>query len=204
MAIQRYTAKPYQFSWDGLNVGMRLPNVEEMVKLTAARDAYWGTITDDKPQGDQTKLTEFQFVVGSTLACDPENVKNPWFAESRAKQKELEDNGVLKDVAEDMPSSFFVAATEFFNSTITRANLSDEDRKKFDEQIDKLKKAAEKAEGEEGDGEGEGDSEAGKSATENGTPTIPTAPNSDASVSGSPSISSAPSISSTAGDTTAS
>lgn len=204
MAVQRYTAKPYSFTWDGLRVGMRLPNVEEMIKLTAARDAYWDTITDKKQQGDQTKLTEFQFVVGSTLACDPDDAKNPWFAENRDKQRELEANKVSKDVAEDMPSSFFVAATDFFNNTITRANLSDEDRKKFDDSIAQLKKAAQ--EDEDADKE-QGDSEAGKpeaTAPTNGTPTTPTVPNSDGSQSELQSTLNAPSISSTDGVTTAS
>lgn len=200
MSIKVYTQKPYVFHWDGTEYGLRLPTVDEMVKLMEARDRFFATITETQQQGDQGIATHFNFLVGKALTCDPADRNNPWFAENAEKQKELAQNNVHKNLAEEMPSAFFVCATEFFNHTIARANLSDEARATYDKNYAKSMSVL--------DDPAEGDSQAGdelpETPSEVGTETTPTPPNSVDSASESASTSNANLIQSTDGTTASS
>lgn len=168
MSITIYLEKPRVFEWEGMQVGMRLPKVDEMKEITRARDAFFNSITETTPQGDQTLMVDYQFLVGSTLACDPTNAANSWFAKNAAEQKQLADNQVHKQLAEEMPSPFFVAATAFFNREVTKSEQTDDQREKSVVPENPPTETTEET---------------------NGTPTIPTVQNSVVSSSESQNIS---------------
>lgn len=128
MAVKRYVPKPTTFEFDGIQVGLRQPTVDEMIQISVTRAAYIKTLQValreeiDEPsglpaEGDSQKLFALQQLIATTLCCDPEDATNPWFAKDAEESKRMG-----KDQPGDVPAAFFAAAFEAF----VALNKSDE------------------------------------------------------------------------------
>ena len=120
MAIKRYVAKPVPFDFDGMQVGLRRPTVDQMIAISAKRSVYVRTLQDsmreeiENPsglpaEGDTEKLFELQKLIAEMLCCDPDNINESWFAKTPEEAKAAD-----KNLVGEMPQGFFAAAFDCF------------------------------------------------------------------------------------------
>lgn len=126
MSIKRFKPSVDVVDVDGIEVGYRKPYTFEMIEISKLREAVIEAgISEENGKGSEA-LIAMQVYISSTLACDPSDPTNPWFAKDAAKQAELHQNGVDKDTPDDVPYDFHLAvANAFLTKSRTQAKERD-------------------------------------------------------------------------------
>ena len=129
MAIQRYKAtENLQFAEvNGVKVGVRGVTVQEMLEITRQRQKFLESVNADVKadgttgEGDTGLYLLLQEHVSKTVAVDPEDASNPWFAKDEAEQAQLAKNGVFKDLTSDVPYSFHSKIWDVFSNPLVQS-----------------------------------------------------------------------------------
>jgi len=121
VSVQRFKQEVKTFEFEGIKIGLRFPKTAEMEEITRLREPWARSLRramKDPVEHDQDykALGKLQVFVSSTLCCDPDNIDNPWFADTPEKQKELANAGIAKDIPSDVPHVFHVKAFEAFTN----------------------------------------------------------------------------------------
>ncbi len=135
MAIVRFREKPKVADYEGVRIGVREPSTKEMLEITKGRQLYLKSLKDDPystGEGDLSLFLDLQMSASRLLACDPDDATSPWFAQDSDDQKRLEKNGVLRDLAEDVPHKLHTAVWNVLTRTEGPAPLERAPEKKME------------------------------------------------------------------------